>query len=169
MDLPRQAGLLLVAAEYLPLTREEIVTWADRKIAACPEPPPWLIELSTLGSERLEDYYSLLRQTSRPAPIDPEAMVAMALDATLLGRRDEEETLAALFRLWVGRGQGTTTELPGELLDLVVEWDCHPNYPALTAEFRERCKETFRSWRQEHAAVTNPLAETCPAEPPRGA
>ncbi len=69
MTRTEETALVLEALEQGFVKPEAVIRWADEVVAAAPQPPKWLIDLSTLPKIHTEDVAALLREHAQALPV----------------------------------------------------------------------------------------------------
>ena len=151
MKLEDDAALFLMAAEIVGVDSAGMLEWADRCILALDILPTWLIGLSTSGTGRLEDAYSLLRQACNQKLCDTEHRIITVIHAHGAGRLTLADALMCLWRIWDGAYH--TQDFPEDFADILVEWDCLDNPTELPPDLESRCTNLFESYRADRGGV----------------
>ncbi|MBK1882660.1 hypothetical protein JIN85_09545 [Luteolibacter pohnpeiensis] len=155
-----ESSLLLIAAENLALTHEDIVKWADAKIANIEFPPDWLIALSLLDSTHMEDYHSVLRPVAHLHESNADHAIAFVLNAYRSGTRSLHDTLTGLWKIWCGPDNRYETEFfPSSFENILIQWDCLDDLSQIPPELVTRCDEEFAKYRSEHSETMSAAEE----------
>lgn len=146
MTLSEQSGILLEAARLELLEPRSIVQWADEVIASQQDPPYWLIELSTLNSQRVIDYVPLLREHSVMGLSMRRRLqiVVLAYEAEQLALG---KTLSKLFASVITAERLTKRDgLDLRLRDALVDWDFQNDPSVIEEPLRNRFHDLFREY-----------------------
>jgi len=156
MNLSDEAALVLMAAEHATIDQASIVKWVDDKIAQCDIPTDWMIELSTLKSNRLVDYVSVLRHKASSELYDTEHRMMAIIDAHAAGALTLDASISALWKVWSGtRNLYDTDNFPDDFADGLVAWDCLEDISVIPPSLVHRFELLFQEFRTAHPNVTS--------------
>jgi hypothetical protein len=147
MTSAEETALLLEALEQGFVKADAVIRWADQAIAAAPQPPEWLIDLSTLPKIHTEDVAASLREHAQTLPVRRKIeLIALAWQRRLLSLRD---ALPRLFKVTILDRMEQLREGEEPLHDALVEWDSQEDLdvlsPELEAKFEMVLKQYLRS------------------------
>jgi len=116
---PVQAALVLEASRQGLCTIDDIVAWADRLIVQHPDPPLWLIDVSTANFRDSRDYWNLLAPHAAVLPARQRLQVIVL--PSRAGLLSLPRTLRNLFGWFCSEPHGTRGGQSDNLLQLLQE------------------------------------------------
>ena len=161
MNANDEARIILDSLSFLWPDKEEIVAWADRRIAEEGGCPFWVFDLSTLGSSRLADYISILKANQSDRHLRTDEKILMCLDCYQCGAMDLGNTLGAINSIWSGEdSRGKRIRLDPELEEVCGWWEMVDGHGDVIGEDLEAAAHNaFVQFSQTYCDLRNPLPE----------
>ena len=161
MTLPEQTAVLLEAAEQGLLNPKTLVHWADGVIGSQASPPYWLIELSTLNSDLITDFLSILGEQA-VQELSIRCQVQIILAAYEAEQLELVETLRRLFQTVIIKQdyKSPRDALDETLRDALVDWDFLENPRVIDVSLQQRLHDIFRIYLADADEVRSLLGWT---------
>jgi hypothetical protein len=161
MNASDEARIIVDALSFLWPDKEDIIAWADRRIAEAVDSPSWIIDLSTLNSSRLADYISILTANQSDRHLTTEEKILMCLDSYQSGALDLSNTLGAINTIWHGEdSRGKSFRLDQDLEKVCGWWELVDGHGDVIGEdLAAAAHNSFEQFRQAHWELRNPLPE----------
>lgn len=150
MQLDRQAAMLKRAAHTGFLDTRDVLQWTDATIAQLETVPPWLAELATLRSERMEDFLGLVPQDET---VSTAADTDIAWSCYAVGRLNFVGFLRRAFEVLILDAQTQRPNWAQGLIDLLFEWDHLEDLRKIPADLRSRLDSELESIRDRFSFV----------------
>lgn len=146
----REAGIILMAADLLPLSLERLVAWSDDRIRASENPDYWLIEISM--ALVLEDALGSLRGVASGKTESTEHRIAIVIEGWRSGLVPLDESLWKLWRVWQGpRYEYKTEGFSEEFKGLLIAWDQTDG--RIPEGIQQETVSSFEKFHEDHREV----------------